>query len=120
MPEKKKTIVAIDAMGGDYAPFSIVAGAVLAHKAYGNEVELILVGDSDKIKAELKNLNAENLPIRIKHSSEVIEMGDEPAESIRKKPDSSIAVSLTLQKNGQADAFVSAGNAGACLCASFM
>ncbi len=120
MSDKKKTIVAIDAMGGDYAPFSIVAGAVLAHKAYGNEVELVLVGDSDKIKAELKNLNAENLPIRIKHSSEVIEMGDEPAESIRKKPDSSIAVSLTLQKNGQADAFVSAGNTGAVMAASLL
>ncbi len=115
-----RTRVAIDAMGGDFAPFSIVAGAVLAQKAYGDSIDLILVGDQTQIESELKNLNGTDLPIRIVHSSQVIGMAEEPAESIRKKPDSSIAVGLTMQKNGQCDAFISAGNTGACMAASLI
>jgi glycerol-3-phosphate acyltransferase PlsX len=105
-------------MGGDFAPFSIVAGAVLAQKAYGDKVELTLVGDKTQIEAELKNLSAADLPIKIVHSTQVIGMGDEPAESVRKKPDSSIAAALNLQKEGLSDAFISAGNTGACMAAS--
>jgi len=93
-----RTRIAIDAMGGDFAPFSIVAGAVLAQKAYGDSVELSLVGDKTQIEAELKNLNATDLPIKIVHSTQIIAMGDEPAESVRKKPDSSITVALGLAK----------------------
>jgi glycerol-3-phosphate acyltransferase PlsX len=115
-----RTRVAIDAMGGDFAPFSIVAGAVLAQKAYGDSIDLILVGDQTQIESELKNLNGTDLPIRIVHSSQVIGMAEEPAESIRKKTDSSIAVGLTMQKNGQSDAFISAGNTGACMAASLI
>ena len=120
MPAETRTRIAIDAMGGDYAPFSIVAGAVLAYKEYGDKTELILVGDTAKIKSELKNLNAENLPIQIVHSTQAIEMGEEPAESVRKKPDSSVAVALGLQKNQKADAFISAGNTGAVMAASLI
>ncbi len=115
-----KTRIAIDAMGGDFAPFSIVAGAVLAQKAYGDNVELTLVGDKAQIEAELTNLNAMSLPIKIVHSTQVIGMGDEAAESVRKKPDSSISSALNLQKNGQSDAFISAGNTGACMAASLI
>jgi phosphate acyltransferase len=115
-----RTRIAIDAMGGDFAPFSIVAGAVLAQKAYGDSVELTLVGDQPQIEAELKNLGAPDLPIKIVHSSQVIGMGDEPAESVRKKPDSSIVLALNLQKEGQCDAFISAGNTGACMAASLI
>jgi phosphate acyltransferase len=120
MPEKNKIRVTIDAMGGDYAPFSIVAGAVLAQKAYGNTIDLTLVGDRAQIENELKNLGAVDLPINIIHSSQIIAMGDEPAESVRKKPDSSISVGLSLQKNGQSDAFISAGNTGAVMAASLI
>ncbi|HBC47357.1 MAG TPA: phosphate acyltransferase PlsX [candidate division Zixibacteria bacterium] len=115
-----RTRIAIDAMGGDFAPFSIVAGAVLAQKAYGDSVELSLVGDKTQIEAELKNLNATDLPIKIVHSTQIIAMGDEPAESVRKKPDSSITVALGLQKSGQSQAFISAGNTGACMAASLI
>lgn len=120
MSETIKTKITIDAMGGDYAPFSVVAGAVLAQKAYGDSVELTLVGDQERIRTELKNLNAVGLPVKIVHSSQIIEMGDEPAESVRKKSDSSIVVGLQLQKTGQSDAFISAGNTGAVMAASLI
>jgi glycerol-3-phosphate acyltransferase PlsX len=120
MPDKAKTRITIDAMGGDYAPFSVVAGTVLAQKAFGNNVELMLVGDSTQIEAELHNLNAADLPIKVIPSTQVISMDDEAAESVRKKPDSSIAVALNLQKIGQADAFISAGNTGAVMAASLI
>ncbi len=120
MSEQKRTRIAIDAMGGDFAPFSIVAGAVLAQKIYGENTELILVGDEVKIREELKNLSASDLPIKIVHSSQVIGMGDEAAESVRKKTDSSIVVALNLQKSGQCDAFISAGNTGACMAGSLI
>lgn len=120
MPAAKKTRIAIDAMGGDHAPSSIVAGAVLAQKYYGETVEIILLGDSSNIKFELKKLGAENLPIRIIHCDEVIGMADEPAESVRKKPNSSIVAGLNLQKSDEADAFISAGNTGAVMAASLI
>jgi glycerol-3-phosphate acyltransferase PlsX len=120
MPEKSKTRIAIDAMGGDYAPFSIVAGAVLAHRVFGDDTELTLVGDKSRIEAELLNLNASDLPIRVVHSSQVIGMAEEPAESVRKKPDSSIVAALGLQKNKESDAFISAGNTGAAMAASLI
>ena len=120
MSDVKRTRIAIDAMGGDFAPFSIVAGAVLAQKIYGDNTELILVGDETRIRQELKNLNASDHPIRIVHSSQVIGMGDEPAESVRNKQDSSIVAALNLQKNGQCDAFISAGNTGACMAGSLI
>ena len=120
MPEDKKIRISIDAMGGDYAPFSAVAGTVLAQKTYGDKIKLVLVGDQARIESELKNLNAGDLPIEIVPSSQVIGMAEEPVESIRKKPDSSIAVALNLQKNGQADAFISAGNTGAVMAASLI
>jgi glycerol-3-phosphate acyltransferase PlsX len=120
MSDNSKTRIAIDAMGGDYAPFSIVAGAVLACRTFGDTVELTLVGDRSRIEAEIGNLNAADLPIKIVHSSQIIDMAEEPAESIRKKPDSSIAVALGLQKSRQCDAFISAGNTGAVMAASMI
>jgi glycerol-3-phosphate acyltransferase PlsX len=120
MSEENKIKIAIDAMGGDYAPFSIVAGAVLAQRGLSDKTELILVGDKTQIDAELQNLNATDLPIKVVHSSQVIGMAEEAAESVRKKPDSSIVNALTLQKNGEADAFISAGNTGAVMAASLI
>lgn len=120
MPSKRKARVAIDAMGGDYAPFSVVAGAVLAHKTFGDSVELILVGDSDKIQLELQNLNAEQLPLSVVHAEQMIGMADEPAESVRKRPKSSIVISLGLQRKGECEAFISAGNTGAVMAASLL
>jgi len=118
VPVSRKIKIAVDAMGGDYAPFSVVAGGVLAQKAFGDNVELTLVGDQTQIESELKNLSAQDLPIKVLHSSQVIGMAEEPVESIRKKPESSIAMALNLQKTRESEAFISAGNTGAVMAAS--
>ncbi|MEE9554765.1 MAG: phosphate acyltransferase PlsX [candidate division Zixibacteria bacterium] len=120
MTDSRKIRIAIDAMGGDHAPFSIIEGAVQAQKAYGKDVALILVGDSAIIKNDLKKLNSADIQIRIVHSDEVIGMSDEPAESVRTKKNSSIVVGMELQKNGECDAFISAGNTGAVMAASLL
>lgn len=120
MPQGRKIRIAIDAMGGDFAPFSVVAGAVLAHKTYGESIEQILVGDSNRIKGELESLNASHVPLQIAHATEIIGMADEPAESVRKKPNSSIVVGLNYQSQGKCDAFISAGNTGAVMAASLL
>ncbi|MBR1696706.1 MAG: phosphate acyltransferase, partial [Anaerovibrio sp.] len=79
--------LAVDAMGGDYAPKQIVMGAIDAEKTY--HCEIVLVGDQGKIEAELKANNAQNLDrLTIHHTTEVIEMGEHPVEAVRKKKDS--------------------------------
>jgi len=112
--------VAIDAMGGDNAPFSVVAGTVMGYRVAPPDVQLVLVGNSQKIMDELKSLHAEKLPIEIVEAAEEIEMGEEPTNAVRHKKQSSINVGLNLQKNGQADAFISAGNTGAVMAASLL
>jgi glycerol-3-phosphate acyltransferase PlsX len=112
--------IAIDAMGGDSAPFSVVAGTVMAHRVLRSEVELTLVGDRERIAAELKSLRAEDLPITIIEAREAIDMSDSPIEAIKQKRESSINIGLQLQKDGKADAFISAGNTGAVMAASLL
>jgi len=106
--------IAVDAMGGDYAPFATVLGAVMAAKEYG--IEVILVGKRDTIEAELRNFK--NLPsgISVEDASEIIEMKASAASSIRRKRDSSIVKAIELVKQNKADALVSAGNTGAVVC----
>ena len=108
--------IVLDAMGSDNAPTVEVEGAVQAVEEFGNDV--ILVGDEPRIKKELEKHNFSSDKIVIKHASEVIEMHDPAAISVRRKRDSSIVVGLDLLKKGQADAFVSAGNTGAVVCAA--
>jgi len=120
MSDNNKIRIAIDAMGGDHAPGSIIEGAVLAQKTSGNKVELILLGDSDIINSELGKLGAASLPLRVVHCDDVIGMAEEAAESVRRKPNSSIVMGLELQKNKEADAFISAGNTGAVMAASLI
>lgn len=107
--------IALDAMGGDKAPEAIVEGAFLAASEY--KLEIILVGDKDNIKAVLDKhfYNPQNIPgrITIEHASEVVEMEEPGATSVRKKKDSSIAVAVRLVKQGRAQAVVTAGNTGA-------
>lgn len=102
--------IAIDAMGGDYAPEQIVVGAIAAAKEY-SDVEILLVGDETQIKAHAP----EGLPsnITIVHATEVIESEDEPVRAVRRKKDSSMVVAGRLVKDKQADAMLSAGNTGA-------
>lgn len=110
--------IAIDAMGGDNAPFSVVAGAVMASRVIPPDVELVLVGRGDLIRAELKSLAAINRPLEIVEAPDIIDMADDPIEAVRRKKNSSINIGLALQKEKIADAFVSAGNTGAVMAAS--
>ncbi len=105
--------IAVDAMGGDYAPGVTIEGAVLAAREFDTHV--ILVGQKDLIREELAKHDTKRLPITAKYASEVIGMGESPSEGLRKKKDSSIRVAFELVKSGEAQAVVSAGNSGAVL-----
>ena len=108
--------IAIDAMGGDFAPSAPVQGALLAREAYP-DVELVLVGREDAIMDALREAGKKQLPegVSIRNATEVVEIADDPATAFKKKPDSSLTVGLNLVKNGEADGFVSAGSTGALL-----
>ncbi len=108
--------IVLDAMGGDNAPAVEVEGAIQAVQEFGHD--LMLVGDEGRIKKELEKHGFSSDKIALKAASEVIEMHDPAAISVRRKRDSSIVVGLDLIKKGQADAFVSAGNTGAVVCAA--
>ncbi|MEI8356173.1 MAG: phosphate acyltransferase PlsX, partial [Deltaproteobacteria bacterium] len=103
--------VAVDAMGGDNSPAIEVEGAVAAAREF--DIQVILVGDSERLSKELAKHDCKGLNVSVKHAAEVIGMHDSPSDAVRKKKDSSIRVSFNLVKNGEADAVVSAGNSGA-------
>ncbi len=108
----KKVRIAVDAMGGDYAPEEIVKGAILG--AQKDDVEIILVGPMDVLERELnKYSSSNNLPIRCVEATDVIKEGEPSALAIRRKPNCSIAVATKLVKAGEADAVVGAGSSGA-------
>jgi len=108
--------IAVDAMGGDHAPRVVVEGAIAAVKEYNAQV--ILVGDEEKIKLLLAKHDYTGDNISIEPSVEVIGMSEPAATSVRKKRNSSISIGLNLLKEGRADAFFSAGNTGAVVCAA--
>ena len=130
------TRIAVDAMGGDHAPFEIVAGAVWAAAEYGVAIEL--VGKQDKIESCLERIQQEGfisdcgkagrkrkikidtrpLDIKITHASEVIEMGEAPGQAIRKKKNSSIVLTVNSVATGSSDALVAAGSTGAAMASS--
>ena len=129
------TRIAVDAMGGDHAPHEIVAGALWAAQEYG--VALELVGKQDQIEQEIERIrkngviskcggfknkrikvDVDKLDIKISHASEVIEMGEAPAQAIRKKKKSSIVMTVDAVANGSSDAVVAAGSAGAAMASS--
>ncbi len=103
--------IVLDAIGGDHAPQTTVAGAIEAARTLG--VEVILTGPQAQIEAELAKQRAVDLPIRVVDAPELIEMDDHPVQAIRRKKNSSIAVGLRMVRDGEADAFVSAGHSGA-------
>ena len=110
--------VALDAMGGDFAPRNIVEGAVLALEAYPHLSKLFLVGDRTAVQSELQRLGFVDPRVEIVHASQVVDMSDEAVASVRKKKDSSISRAVDLVKKGEADAVVSAGHTGAAVAAS--
>ncbi len=106
--------IAVDAMGGDFAPRNIVEGAVLAAREHG--VPVVLVGEEKVVRQEAaRHPGSDSLPLTFVHASEVVGMDESPLTPIRKKKDSSIKVAFDLLKRGEASAVVSAGNSGAVL-----
>lgn len=110
--------IAVDGMGGDYAPQAIVEGAVLA--AQESKADIILVGDEARLERELERLQAGALPITICHAAEVVHMDESPGMALRKKRFSSIRVAMDLVRSQAAQAVVSAGHTGASLAAASM
>lgn len=106
--------VAVDAMGGDNAPVEIVKGAVEAINE-DKRVKVFLVGREPVIREELKKYTYNPEQLEIVHAEEVIDTGEPPVMAIRKKKDSSIVKAMYMVKEGQCDAFVSAGSTGAVL-----
>jgi glycerol-3-phosphate acyltransferase PlsX len=105
--------IAVDAMGGDHGPAFIVEGAVAASREYG--ISLLLVGDESAVKEELTRHGGQKLPIEVRHASQVVHMDESPAHALRKKRDSSLRVAAKAVRDGEAAAFVSAGNTGAAM-----
>lgn len=110
--------IAVDAMGGDHAPREIVAGAVDAARGLKALTSLILVGQEDVIRRELKQYGQIPGNLVIRHASEVVGMEETPALAIRKKKDNSISRMMDMINAGEADAAVSAGNTGAMVVAA--
>ncbi len=110
--------IVLDAMGSDHYPVPDVAGAVLAAREWADEI--ILVGDRGKIEAELGKYPVQGLRLHVVHAPQIIEMTDKPAEAAEKKPDSSMHVGMRLVRDGEADAFVTAGNTGAVLAVAML
>ena len=107
--------IIVDAMGGDNAPAAVVQGALDANKTLG--VDILLVGRAAEILKCVEASGEKTLPrgVEIKDASEVVEIADNPATAFKMKKDSSLTVGLNLLKEGQGDAFVSAGSTGAIL-----
>lgn len=108
-----KKVIAVDAMGGDNAPMEIVKGAVEASKNI--DYVIALVGKEDIVRKELDKYSYDSKKIVVVNADEVIENCDVPTVAIKKKKNSSMVVGMNMVKNGQALAFVSAGNTGALL-----
>ena len=105
-------IIAVDAMGGDYAPEQIVKGAVQGSRLH--KVDVVLVGDESAIRAHLPAELARSSAVTIKHAAETIGM-DEHAAAVRTKRDASVVVAASLVKEGAAGAMVSVGNTAAAM-----
>jgi len=110
--------IVLDAMGTDAAPSPEVEGALMALRDAGEEVEIVLVGDESVIRAEMAKHADVPTRLHLRHAPDRVTAADSPATVVRRKPESSIVVGLRMQKDGEADAFVSAGSTGAVMAAS--
>lgn len=110
--------IAIDAVGGDFAPQNVIAGAIDALLQAENRFEVLFVGPERLINQQLQTVRHNGLLYRVIDAPEVIEMHDPATAALREKKNSSISIGMMLHKEGKADAFVSAGHSGAVLSAS--
>src|SRR6202008_2173709 len=108
--------IAVDAMGGDYGPAVVVEGAVAASREFG--VTVALVGDRAAIEREVGRLGADSGAVEIRHASQVVGMAESPSQALRRKRDSSLRVAAQLVRDGEASAFISAGNTAAAMAIS--
>jgi glycerol-3-phosphate acyltransferase PlsX len=110
--------IAIDAMGGDFAPKNVIKGAKLALEEFSSIEQLFLVGDTQVIEKEMAVHEFSWPRTELVHASQVIEMTDKAAQSVRAKRNSSISVAIDMVKKGDADAVVSIGHTGAAVAAA--
>jgi glycerol-3-phosphate acyltransferase PlsX len=111
--------IALDVLGGDAAPDTPIAGARAAAEAWPDEVEILLVGPLDRIVGRLDE-PLDSSPFRLLPATDRIESSESPALAVRRKPQSSIVVGLEAVRDGEADAFISAGSTGAVMAASVL
>ena len=105
--------ILVDAMGGDNAPLCVLQGVSQAAAEFGDGMELVLLGEEKAIRDCAKENKIDLAPFEILNCTETIDMHDDPVKAVRHKTDSSLVKGLTMLKNGEADAFVSAGSTGA-------
>ncbi|HEY7140111.1 MAG TPA: phosphate acyltransferase PlsX [Methylomirabilota bacterium] len=105
--------IAVDAMGGDGGVPVSVEGALAAAREY--DLEVVLVGDRSIVERELARHRVGSLPISVRHASQVVEAGEQPSHALRRKRDSSMRIAASLVRDGEASAFISAGNTGAAM-----
>ncbi len=110
--------IGLDVMGGDFAPISTIAGAILALEHLDSSDQIVLIGDSDSIHTELNKHNTSPDLFEIVHAKDVIHMGEHPTRALFRKPQSSITIGFDLLKHRHIDAFASAGSSGAMLVGS--
>jgi glycerol-3-phosphate acyltransferase PlsX len=113
--------IALDAMGGDYAPQAPVEGAYLYQKETAARNELVLIGSKERIEQEFaQHHDWQDLKIKIVHAAEEISMNESPTEALKTKKNASMLVGIDQHKRGEVEAFVSAGNTGAQMAASLL
>jgi phosphate acyltransferase len=105
--------IGLDMMGGDYAPLEAVKGAALFIAENNEAVQLVFIGDEDKIKEVITSHPLDASQYSIVHAAQVIEMQEHPTKALKEKQQSSIAIGFQLLATGKIDAFISAGNTGA-------
>ncbi len=105
--------IAVDAMGGDYAPKAIVEGVISASSSLPEDASLVLIGRENIIRSIFKENHFDSPLVEIVHADDVIEMNDHPTKALAQKPNSSIGVGFKLLKDKSVDIFCSAGNTGA-------
>jgi glycerol-3-phosphate acyltransferase PlsX len=110
--------IAVDAMGGDFAPKAVIEGAIMAAKLLPKEYKIVLIGRQDAMLDVLHNLDYPAGLIEMVYAPDVIEMHEHPTRAFSQKPNSSIGVGFKLLKENQVQAFCSAGNTGAMMVGS--
>ena len=110
--------IAIDVMGGDYAPEAVIDGIIESIDLLTNGETILAIGPQDTINNLFKSRNFSSPQVRVIHAEQVIEMGEHPTKALSQKPNSSIGIGFSLLKEGKADVFASAGNTGAMMVGS--